>query len=426
MRGTKIIIGIIILSVLGGALLFTNAMRVNVSLIGSGLGTEIKVKGIKEANCFTFDEKRNIYFGSDNGIELYRTDGKSEYVIKESNININSIGYEDGKLYYVEGSNLISYDIKNKIKSELINNLPDKGDYNKCKLIICKDDIYIAIGAATNSGIVSGKEAVPDSSPMDITLKGSNYGEEPTGAFSKYGVKTKNGQVIKKSFPGNASVIKYSIKNNKAELFASGIRNIEGWDYNSEGSLMAIVGGMEDRGLRPIQGDTDYIYELKKDIWYGWPDFSGGDPLDSPKFTDDKGKAVKLLLSKWPMVSPPAPAYVYKDVGAISSLIIDKNGIIKGKDSSFFYDKKQQAIYNLDKNGLISKVFKFRSNAQIKDIKLIDNSLYILDKNNGVLYEAQKQKKNLMSSSSSLVFFSLCVIILAMGIIIVKFSIKIK
>ena len=43
---------------------------------------------------------------------------------------------------------------------------------------------------------------------------------------------------------------------------------------------------MLDTTVRGIKNDRDYIYEINGDRWYGWPDYSGGDPITSPRFTD--------------------------------------------------------------------------------------------------------------------------------------------
>ncbi|GFP75004.1 hypothetical protein [Clostridium fungisolvens] len=410
----------IILSLIGAALIFNNVMKSDITCLDREIGISIKFKGMKDANCFTYDSLNNIYLGTDNGIELIKTDGKSEDIIKDKDLKISSIIYEDKKLYYISDNKLIGYDLESKKKDILISNLPRNNDIGKYSIIARDNTIFISISAATNSGVVSDKKSIPDISPIELTLRGINYGQDNTGSFSSYGIKTKNGQVIKESVIGNACVISYDIKNKKIQLFSSGIRNIEGWDYNSAGSLMAIVGGIKNNGLRAVLGDTDYIYELKKDIWYGWPDYSGGDPLNSPKFTDENGKSVKMILSKLPMLNPPAPFYVHSNAGSIYGLAVDRAGAIKEKDSMFFYDKHETSLYNLDNNGLNKKILKFNDNIELKDIKLVKQSIYILDKRNGIMYELKKQEKNLIGGYRNIMFFSLCVIILIMVLTLTK------
>ncbi|MBK1811232.1 hypothetical protein JHL18_11375 [Clostridium sp. YIM B02505] len=410
----------IILSLIGAALIFNNVMKSDIACLDREIGVSVKFKGIKDANCFTYDSLNNIYLGTDNGIKLIKTDGKSEDIIKEKDLKVSSIIYEDKKLYFISDNKLIGYDLENKKKDILISDLPRNNDIGKYSIIAQENSIFISISSATNSGVVNDKNSIPDISPIELTLRGVNFGQDNTGSFSSYGVKTKNGQVIKRGSVGNACVIKYDIKNRKSQLFSSGIRNIEGWDYNSSRSLMAIVGGIENNGLRAVQGDTDYIYELKKDVWYGWPDYSGGDPLSSPKFTDENGKPVKMLLSKLPMLNPPAPFYVHSNAGSIYGLVVDSTGVIKEKDSMFFYDKNEATLYNLDNNGLNKKILKFNDKIELKDMKLVKKSIYILDKKNGIMYDVKKEEKSFVSGYRDIMFFSLCVIILVMVIILMK------
>ncbi|GKU28628.1 hypothetical protein CFB3_07340 [Clostridium folliculivorans] len=410
----------IILSLIGAALIFNNVMKADITCVDREIDVSIKFKGLKDVNCFTYDSLNNFYLGTDNGIELIKKDGKSEKIIKDKDLKISSIIYEDDKLYYISDNKLIGYDLESKSKDILISDLPRNNGIGKYSIIARDNTIFISISAATNSGIVNDNKSIQDTSPIELTLRGINYGQDNTGSFSSYGIKTKNGQVIKRSALGNACVISYDIKSKKSQLFSYGIRNVEGWDYNSSGSLMAIIGGFENNGPRAVLGDTDYIYELKKDIWYGWPDYSGGDPLNSPKFTDENGKSVKMLLSKLPMLNPPAPFYVHSDAGSIYGLVVDSTGAIKEKDSMFFYDKNETTLYNLDKNGLSKKILKFNDNIELNDIKLVKQSIYILDKRNGIMYEIKKEEKSLVNGYRDIMFFSLCVIILVMVIILMK------
>ena len=89
------------------------------------------------------------------------------------------------------------------------------------------------------------------------------------------------------------------------------------------------------REQRPINRDFDYLYKIDKGKWYGWPDFSGGDPISSPRF---KGQNVVLPLIKNPpnkIVS--APIYQYSDVGIIKYLAIDKEGRILDKNTKVLF-----------------------------------------------------------------------------------------
>ena len=61
---------------------------------------------------------------------------------------------------------------------------------------------------------------------------------------------SEEGQRIRAENLPNACVVEINLDDNKTSLYASGIRNIKGWDLDSEGKLIAIVGGMETKGAK--------------------------------------------------------------------------------------------------------------------------------------------------------------------------------
>ena len=98
----------------------------------------------------------------------------------------------------------------------------------------------------------------------------------------------------------NASILRYDLNSKEFITYATGIRNVEGLAVNSIGKLTAIVGGMEDNGVRSVKDDVDYIYDIKEKAWYGWPDFSGGDPMFQPEACTEIAKyAKKKNLNIW-------------------------------------------------------------------------------------------------------------------------------
>ena len=119
--------------------------------------------------------------------------------------------------------------------------------------------------------------------------KGAGYsaglnGDGKTGAFSPYSVSNEVGEKVESQKIGNAAILSYDIKTEEIKLYAHGIRNINGWDTDNEGKIKAIVGGMEDLPPRNIKDDKDYIYNLQEENWYGWPDYSGGDPIKYTRY----------------------------------------------------------------------------------------------------------------------------------------------
>ncbi|MCS4466156.1 PQQ-dependent sugar dehydrogenase [Clostridium botulinum] len=173
------------------------------------------------------------------------------------------------------------------------------------------------------------------------------------------------------------------------ETYAWGIRNFKGIAFNSKGKILASVGGMEFRGERPVKGDRDYIYEINKGTWYGWPDYSGGDPINSPRFKGKGNKPVGFVLDKHPSTNPPAPLYQHKALNSLGTIAVDHTGDIFSKDSIIFYEKNEKALYSLDDLGIIKKEVEFEK-ANIQSIKIINENLIVLDNNKGYLYIINK------------------------------------
>ncbi len=77
-------------------------------------------------------------------------------------------------------------------------------------------------------------------------------------------------------------------------------------------------------------GAGDVLWEIKQNIWYGWPDFSAGKPVaDDEDFKVPGKEAVKSLLRAYPN-TPPKPAAIF---GVHSSA----NGIDFSKSNDFGY-----------------------------------------------------------------------------------------
>ncbi|WP_238882304.1 PQQ-dependent sugar dehydrogenase [Clostridium sp. YIM B02551] len=392
--------------------------------VSNGYEYKIIAKGQQGAKAICEDENNNIYIAFKSAIKIINEDGNEKQLYEDSSLDIYSIVYKDGKLYFVSGSSLMELEIESKKVETLMNNLPNTGEYNESKLVLKDNKIYVTIGAATNSGVVSDDELVKDAgiydkTPLDITLSGINY--DQTGAFAKYGTETKKNEVVKGVFPGNASIIYYDLSNKNKRLYAWGIRNIEGIDFNSKGEIYAVVGGMEPVKPRPIYGDVDYVYKIEKDMWYGWPDFSGGDSVDSSRFGDKDSEKTQLLLSIHPSKNPPAPFFQSKNLSSLTALAIDKNEIIFPKDSIIFFDKKENKVFTLSKEGVLNSYISLKGNGEINDIKVDNTGVIMLEKNQGTIFQVFKENnQNAISFSKKLLMTITFILLIFIVTIIIK------
>lgn len=392
------VIAIIILSgIMLKSYFYKTHSKIKIEIKDVTLSCNLKYRGLKGAVDFVKDEKGNYYIAYKNSIQVIKTQGQSYDVLKDSNLNIYSLDYYKGNLYYSSGDKVYCYSLQNNKNSILISGMPNYGDY-KDSLIRVKDGyIYISIGAATNSSVI-GEDNVwvknnlyaHDVTPADIVLKGVNFGKENRGAFQSYNTQSVQGQVIPKHFPGNASIITYNLSQGSSDTFAWGIRNVKGMDFTSEGKLICTVGGMENRGSRPIIGDNDYIYQIKKGVWYGWPDYSGGDPVTSPKFKSIKNSPLQFVLAVHPSTNPPAPLYQHKTVGTMGALAVDKEGVLNKKNCIFFWDNLDNMIYSFKGIGSPMDEINFNGKVKISSMKIFNKELLILDENNGYLYSIDK------------------------------------
>ncbi|QGU95705.1 hypothetical protein GOM49_11930 [Clostridium bovifaecis] len=402
----------------------------NIILKDNNLKVDLKYRGLRSAVDFVVDEEENYYIAYKDKIQFIDKNGRSINLFSDSNMNINSIEYDRNKLYFSSNSSVYSYDLRSKKCIEIIKDLPNFGDYKNSIIKISGDYLYVTIGAATNSGVVGNDNSwlkdnpfSHDISPYKITLKGINFENGDTGAFINKGTKSIEGQIIPGHFPGNASIIMYNLANEACATYAWGIRNVKGIDFDSRERMIVSVGGMENRGSRPIKGDTDYIYVIKPKTWYGWPDYSGGDPVNSPKFKGSNNRGVSFILDNHPTTNPSAPIYVHKSLGTLNSLAIDKNGKVGEVDSIYFYESKEQKLYAMNDLGILSEKLKFNDKSKISSIKYVKNQILILDYTDGNMYALGLKDISTSHISTRPILYFLFIVTIIMIITILKMTI---
>ncbi len=391
----KKIIGWIIILILAFGSIMIVKEKTEIYNIGNKDGNvefKIRYKGLKSAVDFTMMDNK-VYIAFPQEIECIEN-GKEPYsILQDESLNITCIEIAGENMYFISGKKLMSIDLNNGNVKEQISDLPNKGDYTEVLLKAYKENLFITIGSMTNSGIVGDDNEWIKSNPQSHDLPSGTIKlrENPIGAFVTKGKANTDGQVIKGQPIGNSSILTFNINTSECKTYAWGIRNIKGIDITGEGKVFAAVGGYESRGERPIENDSDYIYEIKKDYWYGFPDYSGGDPLDSPRFSTG-GNKTKLILSECPM-NPPAPYYQYNTVDSLKWIAIDNYGTIAktNQSSMFFYNKENNTIYCGIIGGIFEPFIELNYNCAASNMKIINNELYILDSNNGFLFTIESE-----------------------------------
>lgn len=263
------------------------------------------------------------------------------------------VAYSNGAFYVAEGGQLeggriLRITADGKI-TPLVDNLPGKGDHHTNGPVIGPDGlVYFAQGTATNSAVVGEDNAqfgwlkrfpeFHDVPCRDITLEGINYesgdvrskegsGAVMTGAFLPFGTPSSRGQVIRGEVPCSGAVMRVPTTGGKPELVAWGFRNPFGLAFAPDGSLYLTENGYDDRGSRPVWGAADVLWRVVPGTWYGWPDFSAGQPLTQPWFKPPGKKQPQRLLAQHPN-TPPRPV-------AILGVHASSNGFDFSRSSAF-------------------------------------------------------------------------------------------
>jgi len=246
------------------------------------------------------------------------------------------VAYHKGHFYVAEGGALEGGKILRISKSGAIKVLTDKlpsfGDHQTNGPAIRDGYIYFGQGTATNSSVVgpdnasfgwlSRKPGFHDIPCKDIQLNGVNYPsdnvltENPddttlTGPYSAFGKSVSPGQVIKGAVPCTGAIMRIPLEGGEPEMVAWGLRNPYGLAFSKDGKLFITENGFDDRGSRPVWGAGDVLWEIQTGMWYGWPDFSEGKPIQNDEEFKVPGKAkVKPVLQKYPN-DPPKPTAIF-------------------------------------------------------------------------------------------------------------------
>jgi hypothetical protein len=430
----KKIIGWIMLILFSISILFLvskNNNQYSITCNDKNVRVELKYKGLEDSVDFSKDNRNNYYIAFSNKIVVIEENGKSYILLENNDFNIWNIEYSNDNLYIATKDKIISYNLKTKEQIDCITNIPNYGDFSRTLLKVKGEYLFITVGAATNSGVVgpdnnwvSNYPNHHDFTPKKVTLQGINFGPSNNGAFVSNNNSNIKGQIVEGNKIGTSTILIYNLNTKAYETFAWGIRNINGLDFSSEGKLYATVGGMENRGLRPVQNDFDYIYEVKKNTWHGFPDFSGGDPITSPRFIDDNNKTNPFLLEKHPTNNPPAPIYQHDKVAVLESLCIDSKGILGNKDIIYFYDKNSNKVLSYAMKTVPKTFIDLGDKNNIASMEITEDQLILLENSEGILYSINLKDVNTTKYIKNNLYISLLVVTVTFIISIILLLLK--
>jgi len=265
---------------------------------------------------------------------------------------LTGLTWHEGKLYvaYVGGVDVLDPDTGNH--HPILTRLPAGGDYPNGAVVFGPDGkLYFGIGTATNSGVVgldniergwvAKAPDVRDIPCHDLKLKGTNFNvnnpltpkdlhdEAATGAFQAFGTTTARNQVIPGALPCNGAIFRAKPDGTDLQMVAWGIRYPAGLQFGNDGELYFTMQGYEERGSRPVVGDSDYFYKVVPGEWYGWPDFAGNRSVTNEQF-QKPGFPVTPLLAEIPGQPPQPIATFPHGAGAAGLLFPPESFGLKG------------------------------------------------------------------------------------------------
>jgi hypothetical protein len=332
----------------GGQIKTIKSRTINPADIALSPGYKVQAvaQGFTFPSGLVFDDKNNLYvieagycYGEvwqEPKLIRVEAGGKQTVIATgEKNGPWTGVDYYNGSFYVAEGGEanggrILKISPKGEIKI-IIDHLPSIGDHHTDGPAIKDGYIYFGQGTATNSAIVGEDNAgfgwllrqkdFHDIPCKDIVLTGENYTTSniltkeagdtaTTGAFSPFGTPTAPGQVIQGSIPCTGAVMRVPVDGGKIEVVAWGLRNPFGLCFSPQGKLFVTENAFDDRGSRPVWGSGDVLWEIEQGMWYGWPDFSAGKPIENDEEFKVPGKPkVKRLLKEYPN-TPPKPAAI--------------------------------------------------------------------------------------------------------------------
>ena len=311
--------------------------------VPDGFAVEVALTGLMYPSSVTFDDAGTLYVAEcgympgdlTQPARIIRID-LSDHEDPQREIAsagltgpITDILWHDGKLF-VSHKGKISVLEQGKLR-DLVTDLPSLGDHSNNQLALGPDGkLYFGQGSATNSGVVGEDNhafgwvakhpEVCEKPAKDVTLRGQEFesrdprSKDPaakvkTSAFQPFGKTVPDGTVVRGTTKANGTILSCKPDGSELAVHAWGFRNPYGVQWNEDGQLYVADAGSDVRGSRPIEGSLEMLWLVKKDAWYGWPDFFAGIPATDPRFKPKNGPQPEFVLKEHPPVETPVTTF---------------------------------------------------------------------------------------------------------------------
>lgn len=308
---------------------YLNPADINVP---EGYRVEVYAVGLDAPSCMVFDEDRSLLiaesgFISGNARILRLLNNRYEFVADGFKPPITGMNVYKGGIY-VSHKGYITVLRRDGTRENIIMGLPSNGDYGNCNVDFdVNGKMYFGQGTVTNSGIVGLDNTWVIDYPFGhdypgsyILLNGQNFPTPDilavrnpiayTGAFAPFGEMNMPYEIRKAAVKASGSILRANPDGSELELVVWGLRFPSHIRFDHSGRLFAANQGFENRGSRPVDNAPDEFQLITQGIWYGWPDFAGGEPVTASRFTPEGGRPLEFLLANHPNV-PPRPFAIF-------------------------------------------------------------------------------------------------------------------
>lgn len=213
-------------------------------------------KDIPSARFFSFNENNVMFVGTKDNDKIYAVtdndnDGKAETVnIIDSDLNSpHSVYYYKNDLYLGEENRVSVY-----------RNIKNNGSYTKKELLV--DDLP-AGNRLTGGGHKTRTVIVGPDEKLYVSI-GSSC------------------NVCQEDDERRATIMRYDLDGSKGEIFANGLRNTVGLDFDKQNQLWGADMGRDQIGDDIPPEEINLIQEGKD---YGWP-YCYGNQINNPEYKD--------------------------------------------------------------------------------------------------------------------------------------------
>jgi len=297
--------------------------------VPAGYRAEIVASGLTCPSSIEFDDEGILYV-AEAGYALgdqsaparvmrIQPDGRIELVADQLNPPVTDLLWYKGRLY-ISHRGKVSVLAGNRVV-DIVTGLPSQGDFQNNQLSAGPDGkLYLGQGTASNSGVVGADNfaygwlgrhpAVHDLSARPVELRETTFlslnpfrftrssekNTVETGPFQPFG--KSGGTRVQATPKANGTILRFNPDGSEIEMYAWGLRNPFGVNWGPDGILYASEDSYDERGSRPIANAPDAIWQIKREAWYGFPDYAAGIPVTDPRFRPASGGAVDFIL-KW-------------------------------------------------------------------------------------------------------------------------------